>query len=113
MHTHDVSITDAKGWTDARICDFSAGLQSRDPVCIRPGIGSGDAGVSRIDTAEDLMAYSEVLRDRLDAIPALALSWGNLELKMPRQPCPHYYLEPFTAANRYSIAHPSLSWHIL
>lgn len=76
------------------------GLQSGEAVLIKPGVGSGQAGVCRLNNAGDLLQYILAVRNRLYAIPELFLSWVNPEVQLPVQHPGHYYLEPFTAADR-------------
>ena len=76
-----------------------AGLQVEDAVCIKPGVGSGNVGVCRLQTGQDLLTYSLALRERAESIPALSLSWDNPAIAMPNQYPSHFYLEPFILAD--------------
>ena len=78
---------------------YDAGLQAEDAVCIKPGVGSGSAGVCRLHDAQDLLIYSLALKQRAESIPQLNLSWGNAEIAMPKQYPSHFYLEPFILAD--------------
>ena len=66
---------------------------------MKPGIGSGSAGVCRLHTDQDLLTYSLALKQRVESIPELSLSWGNAAIAMPKQYPSHFYLEPFILAD--------------